>query len=90
VCSKRGTLNFFIFALDIRSHSEEGQAWSLWRDIVRYDLAVAEWTKKVISFSLGHEGNYHFFLLSFRIFPLEMSQFPTLRTLIPFLSPWGL
>jgi hypothetical protein len=90
VCSKRGTWNFFLFALEILSHSEEGQALDLWGYIVRYDLAAAEWTKKVISFSLGHQGNYHYFLLSFRIFPLEISQFPTLRTLISFLSPLGL
>jgi hypothetical protein len=90
VCSKRGTLDFFLFVLEIVSHSEEGQAWGLQGDIVRYDLAAAEWTKKVISFFLGHQGNYHFFLLSFRIFPLEMSQFSTLRTLIFFLSPWSL
>jgi hypothetical protein len=81
-------VNFFLFALEILSHSEEGQASDLQGDIVRYDLAAAEWTKKVISFSSGHKGNYHFFLLSFRIFPLEMSQFPTLRTLISILSSW--
>jgi hypothetical protein len=89
VCSKTGTLNFFLFALETVIHSEEGQAWDLQGDIVRYVLAAAEWTKNVISFSSGHQGNY-FFLLSFRILPLEMSPFPTLRTLISFLSPWGL
>jgi hypothetical protein len=85
-----GTLNFFLFVLEIVSNSEEGQALGFQGDIVRYDLSAAELTKKVISFSLGHQGNYHFFLLSFRIFPLEMSQFPTLKALISILSPWGL
>jgi hypothetical protein len=55
--------------------------------VVMYDLAAAELTKKVISFSVGHQGNYHFFLLLSGYSHLEYPSFLHWEQWFPFFPP---